>query len=58
MPIIGMVGVVMFILGAVGDPKVIKDKKMWKKWGMMLIGVTIGLVVIQMVVTYFLLLNS
>ena len=57
MPIIGLLGVVVYILGLVGDPKIIKNKKMWKKWGMILICLTILMVLIQMVVTYLLLLN-
>lgn len=58
MPIIGLAGVIIFILGLVGDPKIVKNKKIWKKWGLILIGLTILMVVVQMVITYQLLLNS
>ncbi|MEK7527606.1 MAG: hypothetical protein AAB574_01115 [Patescibacteria group bacterium] len=58
MLIIGLTGIVVFILGLVGDPKIIKNKKAWKKWGLILMGLTILMVVIQMVITYQLLLNS
>lgn len=58
MPIIGLTGVVIFILGLIGDPKIIKNKKAWKKWGVILIGLTIFMVLIQIVATYLLLLNT
>ena len=32
MPVIGLTGAVMFILGSIGDSKSYKNKKGWKKW--------------------------
>ena len=58
MPVIGLTGVVVFILGLVGDPKIFKNKKMWKRWGLILIGLTIFMVIVQMAVTYSLLQSN
>ena len=57
MPIIGLLGVVVYILGLVGTLKLLRIKRCGKKWGMILICLTILMVLIQMVVTYLLLLN-
>jgi hypothetical protein len=54
LPIFGVVGCVCYILGVVGDSKIIKNKKAYKKWGLIIIGVTILFAIIQMLVTFFL----
>ena len=58
MPVIGLTGAVVFVLGLVGDPKIFKNKKAWKKWGLILIGLTIFMVIAQMAITYSLLQSN
>lgn len=58
LPIIGLTGVAVFVLGLVGDPKIFKNKKLWKKWGLILIGLTVVMVIAQMAITYSLLQSN
>jgi hypothetical protein len=58
LPVTLMMGMVMFILGSIGDPKSIKNKKALKKWGLIIIGTCMAFIVLQMIVTYTLLMNS
>ena len=58
MPVIGLTGVVVFVLGLIGDPKIFKNKRSWKKWGLILMGLTIVMLIAQMAITYSLLQSN
>ncbi len=57
LPVVGLLGFVLILLGNFGDPKVIINKKKWKRWGLILIGLTVLLLVTNTIVIYILLSN-
>lgn len=53
-----IIGMVIFVIGLVGDPKIIKKRQNWKKLGLILIGGSVLVGILQVIITYFLLLKS
>lgn len=57
LPILAIAGATMFVIGSIGDKKIIKNKTTWKKLGLAIIVTILVLVIVQMIITYTL-LNS